>query len=420
MAFKVIGAPTAPEVQVPETGLQSGLRHVARTGARVGESLLGFPGDVASLALGATRYLTGGKTPSYEQVQEYLPVRIPTSSQLQEGTEKISGGYLAPKSEYESTADEFSQFLATLMLPLKGKVPFKKALLQAGLGTAGGKAAKLLGAGELGQIGGKVGGLILGSTLGGRSTLQQLQKQNYENIFKSAENVAADASPLLKDVDKLQRIIKTRVTPASKKIQEIVIAPLSESITGNKIALEDALRIEQGINSALRSASLPTDAKKILGTVKDSLVNTIEVAGKDIPDFVSQYRDAKSLTRDLSRAYKATDLLEKVFSKNVTTALENPITKVLALGGSFAFKGLPGLVGIGATAGGIEAANAFNLIKNSPIARKTYLSMIKNSLANDALAVSRDMAKLNKIANKEYPVKEESKPAGKFKIVKMA
>jgi len=133
--------------------LQAGLRKVARAGEAAG----GLPGDILSGAFGLGNYATGGAVPTYEKIQEKLPLSLPTSTQTRESLKKVTGGYLEPEEGKDSFLDNVVSDLATFLTPAgSGKAKVGKAALKAaGIKAFGGniaaKGAEALGAGEQGQ-----------------------------------------------------------------------------------------------------------------------------------------------------------------------------------------------------------------------------------------------------------------------------
>src|SRR5574337_1280242 len=105
--------------QQEESLLGSGLRNLLRTDVRIGESLLGTPGDIQSGLLGlgnlGLQKLTG-KRPLPEKI---LP--LPTTEEIRGITSKASQylpeeyrGYVEPQTPQQESFDEFSQDLTSL------------------------------------------------------------------------------------------------------------------------------------------------------------------------------------------------------------------------------------------------------------------------------------------------------------------
>src|SRR6185369_14441991 len=93
------------------------LRTGLRTAARIGEAAVGLPGDIAQAALGAANYVSGGAVPTYGQVQEKLPISLPTSENVKQFQEKATGEYLKPQGENEQTWDDFVGLVTQLAIP---------------------------------------------------------------------------------------------------------------------------------------------------------------------------------------------------------------------------------------------------------------------------------------------------------------
>src|SRR6185369_6976858 len=126
------------------------LRTGLRTAARIGEAAVGLPGDIAQAALGAANYVSGGAVPTYGQVQEKLPISLPTSENVKQFQEKATGEYLKPQGENEQTWDDFVGLVTQLAIPISGPAGLAKAGATTKALQAVPKAAKVAGIGTLG------------------------------------------------------------------------------------------------------------------------------------------------------------------------------------------------------------------------------------------------------------------------------
>jgi len=211
-------------------------RTVARTGARALETAAGLPGDISEGVLGllgaaekgifgtetipkkvdvtfgklgtlnkAIEFFTGEKSPLPETISP------PTSDQIREYVSKpIGGKYLEPQAEWEKVSDAVVQDLVPLLVPVKGKVPFTRALKVSGLGNLASWATKKLGGGE------KEGAIAkLGTTL-----LTTIVHPG--TIAKFAKTLSPEAGKqFLKEVKESSRILNFMRKHTSKAVNPI-------------------------------------------------------------------------------------------------------------------------------------------------------------------------------------------------------
>src|SRR5690554_1006626 len=144
-------------------------RRTARYVRRVGEAVLGLPGDIYQLVRGMSQKF-GGITPEedlnfVQKGARKLADALPGSEELRAmGAEQFPN--LEPRDESEEFEDEVVQDFATLALPVKGKIPFARAIGTSLIGNIGKEWAKELGIGEGGQAVTKMGLMLFAGMFG--------------------------------------------------------------------------------------------------------------------------------------------------------------------------------------------------------------------------------------------------------------
>lgn len=181
-----------PEQVTDETIFGAVGRTIARSTARATESVLGLPGDIAegvlSLIGAGEEFLTGKREITPEKIdlsrgtlsllnkgikaftgyESPLPDTIspPSSEDIKNYITKPVGKFLPngtfqPQAEWEQLADSFITEAIPLMIPVKGKIPFARALKVSGLGNIASWLTKKLGGGEREAAATKLGTTLL-------------------------------------------------------------------------------------------------------------------------------------------------------------------------------------------------------------------------------------------------------------------
>jgi len=396
-----------------------GKRGLAQLGARATESLLGLPGDIANLGLGAANWgiqkLTGEPSP--------LPGKVPllqTSEDIrQKVTEPISellGGskeYIAPQSPTEEFLGELISDFSTLALPVKGKIPFAKAATIAGAGALGGKAGELIGSvfggQETGKTVGKIGGMVTASLLGGRNMLRNRMRQDYQTAREMASNDLIDVRPLRHKTTKLIADISKRDFPN----KDFVLDRLNtlDQVVGlkDKVPVGELTNLKADLNEWYPRSYGKT--KHYLDQIIRDIKEPISNYEKQNPAFGTAWRNAEDTYKAMAESRGIRSFFES--NPKIQEKISNPTLKALLSGG--AGVGLvgsaltKGVLPTGATAAGLGAAalgtdqivKFLQLISKNPAARKTYSDMLKNATLFNVSKVSRDAQKLDNILNKE-------------------
>lgn len=421
MAFRIVDEPTQQPQSVPAGDDYSILRGIARTGARVAETGLGFLGDVAKGAAKIATASTGGYSPSID----ITPGK--TAEQLRSAHETVTGEYLKPQNTVESSLDDVITTATNLLIPGYGELTGATKAAQLGTqaakavgiaagGELGGWAAEKLGAGELGQAATKIGVMTALNLFGGRNRLEQQMKSNY----KEAEEIASKSIvrvPSLKNTME-DFINKTKVGGSSKsdiaaikKAKEIskVITPEGE------ISASQLLGFKRKINEIIEDT--PWEMKN----KRRNLLNLSKKLRPAIDELVDQNKEFAQFWQPAEEVWKGLNVQSQI-TKNLNKALK-PKNKAVqaglagALPATLLFGGVKTLGKGAAIAAGTYAAREtskfLDLVRQSPIARREYGKLMKNSFAGNIRAASKNIQTLDKIAFKAEP--EEQK--GNFRIV---
>lgn len=423
-----------------ESILGAGVRGIARTASRIGESVIGTPGDIAATGLGIGNYLTGGAIPSYGQVQEALPALnlIPTSEQLKNLAGKVTSGYTNPQSGTEETVDSAVQTFASLFGPSVLKAPlvkniakvvspnaaqkvgslimpfsgtsWKRALGLTAAGEAGAGLASSLGYGPLGQAVGKLGAMSAAGTIGGRRQLENIMKESYAEARDSntgilvheansinGNNVANKINNIKKDLSRTAIPNKDLVEQIISKVEngfknsnsaygsaEHTLIPANEALA-QKIALNDWLELGYSPRTP-GELYLPENARPWVNKVAKVLREELKDFGDKHPSFGKPFALGEDIYQGLALADSISD-----FGLKHGASLSTDIFSVLLK--KLVFEGLIPVAGKGI--GPIYAA----IMENGEL-RKHYAKMLESAAKNSLPEFKRSAAAFDKEALK--------------------
>ncbi len=425
---------SAPSEQY-DTSQESPLGSVVRRGlsgvARAGEALVGAPGDIASLGLGAANWASGGATPTYEDIQKKLPVSLPTSQQLHEATGRATKGYTNPQGTTEESIDNVVGIVSSLFLPSKFKPSFIKGLgrilnpssakvagnvlmpfsgstwqkaLKVGLaGEAGSRSAEALGAGPAGQGATKLAFMTLAGIHGTRAKIQEAQKSAYAARDAVIEGPLSQKNtiPIDKTIDKVKAFV-AKTSRGSAPDRELMLDIAGKVEKGlekskalanaegfpGKAAVADVLTQDKQMNKWYGLGSkqhvageqfLPKTARADIAELGRILDEPLAKYGEKYPQFGKNHALGNDLQKGLAYANQA-----DTFFKGgglMSTSLKSFVAKTL----------LKGAGKIGAQ----KAAEAFQLISKSPVAMKYYKEAMIAAAQGNSLAAIRAAVKLD-------------------------
>lgn len=384
------------------------LRHTARTGSRIAETLAGLPGDILDLPKKIIKYgaekITGKAQPELDQgskiAKKLLPfANLPTSSEIREKTKEMSAGYLEPKSEKEEISDEIASDFASLAVPLKTKIPFLKSLGKA-LGisvgaTAASEGASLLGAEQGGKTASKVGTMFLLSAFnpkGANKYVNSLYEEARNLVPKGAK---APAKQLSKQLIDLQSQLNKGGAAASKTKALQKISEIKSTISGGKVPVEELTEFKKSINE-MRSGLYEefksdkvgrASAKRNLDSVSGIIDNSLAEYGVKNPKWENIYRSANEAHGAIQQSKKMSRAVERMLK-----GLPGKHWGILA---AELFLSPKTAVATSAAYGGLKGVELLIRIVKSPALRKYYMGAVGAAAKQDSAAFSRNMEKLD-------------------------
>lgn len=399
-------------------------RHLTRTASRVGETILGLPGEMrdffswmgsslGEMAGDAGRKLLG-KEPLTDDQKSQLREMIdsgnfesvmkafPTQQELQSYSESATRGFTQAQDPIEKFSDEVFKDFTSLAMPIGNKPGFLKTLGTAFLGNAGAKALESLGVSQGGQDALKLGTFL---TLGmmGKGTAREYGNSmlnKAENAIKSKPGVLVDAQPLERKLLQLQNDMQKGIQTETKKaVLNLTDGALSK-IQNGKMDPEEATQIVRDINEMIYSQGRDINrlerAKKLIPDIKNSIKTQLTDYGKKHnPEFLKYYKEGNQAIAGIEQSNR----IANAISKYVNVGDLSPSVK-FALG--FSVLKNPATAGpIGATLMAAKSAQVMKRIATNPALRRYYTNLISSSLRDNKESIIRNINGLNREMQKE-------------------
>ena len=399
-------------------------RHIARTGARVGETLVGLPGDIREVAKFAGEWLGDkargmiGKEPLTDEQKAYmreemkpgewdllgrLTESLPTSSDLRENvTRNYTGEWLEPQNKMEAFADDVAQDFAALAIPVKGKIPFARALGTSLVANSGAEVAGAFG-GEDAKNYTKLGLLFAGGMIGqNKGGIKKYINGLYDDMRAEVpEGARISASNLEKRLSAIKkRLMKGDPGDASKQEAFKKIQAIEDKVKGGFIDVDEVLALTESTNESIFSKTNLWRKENELFNVRKALHDTTKEFGAENPSFLSKWKDA-------NQAYAATETSRKVgnwVKQNIKP--KDYIYAASALGAEGFLAGAPaaamtagGAAGLGATA---FSAEVMKRIAQSPALRRYYTNTVNSALKQNKASFAKNIKLLNDGLAKDF------------------
>ena len=370
-------------------------RNIARGTSRIGETILGLPGDLYSFAKGLF-----GQNPE---------TNLPTSESLKKLSEKATLGYTKARNEGEEKSDEVLQDIASFMIPGAGKynlvrnigIPIVANLTKEGLKYSGNE--KIADAAKIGTM----VALDLMNLKGGGA------KKFAGNLFNESEKLIPEGATLKsnnlqKGILSLEKSLESggsapSTEKALKKVNEI-----QSKIKNGEIEIKELIDFRKNINEIKSElggyeVQLPKAIKKKaianLDNVKSEVIKALNEYGSiQNPAFLKLNKSAN----EAYAAYESSNKISEFIKKTASSTLKTPLLKTLfGLGtglGTYAYPAAIAKSAIGAipVVAGYESYKILHQVIQSPTLRKFYGNILKGASTGNASQVIKNMKALDK------------------------
>jgi hypothetical protein len=397
-----------------ESTKESVIRGTVRSGARVLESILGIPGDLARLGSAASRKVTeklgGEEEPNFvRKAGEKLLLTLPTSDELKVLTSWLTGGYTDPKTAKEELGDDIAGLASLLAVPAKD--PRKLSNIFKSIGKAitakgASKTAEELGAGPKTQIAAEIGTLFL-MGLKGKAAPDQLIKDKYtkanslipEGSIANTKNLSRN----LRDVRK--ELSKGISTPTKKEVISAINELDAKAATGAMEA-EELIQSFRDLNERMTSKGLFDEISKSqvknlkfrYGKVKNAVNESIDEFGKQNPEFLKEWKEANQAFATLQDSRKAANFISSRFPSLPSKLATGLAIELFTAGVGPTVKTVAGIAGLRAAFKGSEIF--FRVTQNKTLA-KHYAAALQAAVNENAPAFINSLNKLEEGLRKD-------------------
>lgn len=401
--------------------------------SRAFETALGLPGDIYSLSRDVTGAIfpqgsqqdlsdnqkllrnifspitPGGLGPKEELSKPQQNLRslfemLPNSEELRAYAMEANPEF-EPTSEQEARAQETTQDITGLALSGTG---FLRSLGISLGGQLGKEAFKQMGYGEEGQNYAKLGSMLFSGMFrkgGGVNSFIDRAYKRARNSFSPGEafNYNTNAYSGLR-----RKLNLGEVTPSERSVLDF-LDTLESKVQNGQMTVEEAMKFNQNINERLRSATKKTDIANLTELHK---IHNKELGqyAKTNPTFAEAWKEGNQAFAGMANSFRVQDFIKR-------HANLNNLTHSLALLGMEEYL-LPGntlgkALSVGGVASGLYAADMSKRLMTNPALRKYYTNVVKAALQENAGALSRNLAGLEREAKKSF----ESNPLPDFESI---
>lgn len=398
----------------PERSFWEGTkRRAKRYAVRSAESLAGLPGDIVQtvrsiasstpdIPLPFGYKIKGGIQPREEMnfVQragrDFLE-SLPGSAELRaKGAEKFPE--LEPEGEWEDWEDEVVADMAALAIPVKGKVPFARALGLSLLGNSGKKAMEEMGFEGTAAEATKMGLMLFGGMFGrGRGA-----KTWMNNLYKKMRGSVQEGTKIpyaMRDLEKVENILaKGAMNDAKAPVADFVNQIKAKAPSG-MMSIEDALEFDRNISREIRRAAGDKTKKGFFKQLKKANLKTLEAYGEENKQFGDALKEAKQAYAGLETSIQIQDFVKKNANlKNMTYSAALLGMQEAAIPGHTGMK----LAALGGTAATMYMGEVAKRIATNPALRRYYQNVIQAALSDNAAMLNRNLQGLEREAKKEF------------------
>jgi len=402
-------------VKEEPTRNQEILRNVARTGSRIVESTLGFPGDVVGMVQQLNEIAP--KPPSFlKQEPSFIEKGIkkglealPKSSELKDFSSWLTSGYTDPQGPGEELSDEAASLAGVLINPVKAikSVPaFLKQIGSAfGKATAvkgAGKGAELLGADESTKNKIELGTLFLSGFLG-KKTADKFISQKYEKARSLIpEGTIIYTHDLTHSLGEVEKELAKGLSTATKDEVRKTLSELKTKASTGVMEAEELVESFHNINEKMNAKKLFDDLssserkllKRRYDLVKDEVEKEIGSYGKHNTEFYKTWKEANDGYSAIAKSKKVSDFIQSKAGK-----LPKHLAASVAL--DLFLKTPIATLGVGGVYSLVKVSELLYRISRSPTLRDHYLKLVMEASNENLPGVIKHLNALDKATPKK-------------------
>ncbi len=398
------------KVPEPPTKMQEFARHATRTGARVAETVAGFPGDIVNFVK-----FIGDKLPEPPSFLKSEPSfvqkagkkaleSIPSSEDLKEFTSYLSSGFTDPQGAQEELGDDITSLATILINPSKAATSFPQFLKTLGKSVAKasavkgvGKGAELLGADETTKGYAELGTLFLTGLVGGKTAEKFVSDKYKQAKDLIPKGTLLNTSDLFTSLEKVDQQLAQGISTNTKNEVRSALKELKDKASGGYMPAEEVVEAVHNINERINSKKLfdelKTSERKQLkyryDLLKDEVHKEIAKYGKSNPEFYKAWTQANEAHGTIAQS--------KIVS-NFIQSKAGTIPKHLA--GSLAldlFLGHPAAtLGVGGSYALVKIGELLYRVSKSPSLREHYLKAVMEATNENLPGFTKHLNALDK------------------------
>lgn len=363
-------------------------RNIAQQTSRIGETLLGLPGDLVNFVGGLFGYKPD----------------LPGSQKFRELSEEYSFGYTKPQAPHEEMASELMSDIAGFMTPGAGKYNLVRNIgipVAANLAKEG---VKYAGADEKTASWTKLGTMIVLDLMNLRNGGA---KKYASSLFNESEALIPEgatlaSSKLENSISSLKNTLESGGTSPSKTQALTKVSEISDKMKNGQILVKELVDFRKSINEIKLflggwEVQLPKAIKKKaianLDMVKNQVVKALEEYGQHNKEFGKLNRAANEAWAAYEQSHKISNFIEK----SARHVIKNNATKALLGLGGYTFPGLikPSLIAGSALYSASKGYEILHQVTQSPTLRKYYGNILKGAAVGNASQVSKNVKLLD-------------------------
>lgn len=402
------------KVKPPLSTLDEFKRHTARTGARIAESIAGFPGDIVNFV----KFL-GDKLPDQPSFLKSEPnfvqkvgrkalESIPSSNDLKEFSSYLTSGFTDPKNAQEELADDVTSLATILINPSKAVSSFPqflktigKSVARAGAVKGVGKGVELLGADEETKGYTEIGTLFLTGLMGGKTADKFVAEKYKEARNAIPQGTLLNSSNLDAALAKVDQQLAQGISTNTKNEVRSALNELKAKTVKGQIPavelVESVHNINERINSKKLFDELKSSEKKQLKHRYDLLKKEVhkEIAdyGKNNPDFYESWKTANEAYGTIAQSKKVSNFIQSKLG-SIPHHLAGSLAIDLFLGNPAATLGVIG------SYSAVKLGELMTRIAKSPGLRDHYMKVILEANNENLPATLKHLNALDKEAQK--------------------
>lgn len=393
-----------PEEQPKNEESTDWARHLARSGSRIAETIVGLPGDLISFIKGISEKLPNPpeilqREPNFiQKLGKNVLESLPTSASLKKKSEELTSEYTKPKSESEEISDEIVSLSTALAFPSKDPLKFKSLLSAIGKATGvktAGKTAEYLGASEEGKAFTELGGLFLTGLMGKKTAPKFVNEQFQEARSSIPKGTLLPTHNLNSGLTAVEQELNRGIKTATKSEVLNSVKDLKKKSSGGFMEADELVEAYHNLNEKISSKKLFEDLskgerallKRRYDMIKNPLSETIKDYGKYNPKFYNKWNNANQSYATIAK------------SKQLSNWIESKIGSIPKhLAGGIALEVLTGhpklAVATAGSAASLKIGEMIYRIMKSPSLRKHYIDVIAKGSEENFPAFVKSLSKL--------------------------